>query len=50
MHESSEKSYVEIANELGMKNPSHIAIWKMQYRQNGIEGLSKKRGGPSMVT
>ena len=36
MHESSEKSYVEIANELGMKNPSHIAIWKMQYRQDGI--------------
>jgi len=31
MHESNEKSYVEIANELGMKNPSHIAIWKMQY-------------------
>ena len=49
MHESSEKSYVEIANELGMKNPSQIAIWKMQYRQDGIEGLSKKRGGPSMA-
>lgn len=48
MHETSEKSYVEIANELGMKNPSHIAIWKMQYRHEGIGGLSKKRGGSAM--
>lgn len=48
MHETSEKSYVEIANELGMKNSSHIAQWKMQYLNKGIEGLSQKRGRPKM--
>ena len=30
MHESSEKSYVEIANELGMKNPFHMALIKTE--------------------
>ena len=30
MHESSEKSYVEIANELGMKHPFHMALIKTE--------------------
>lgn len=48
MYEASEKSYQDVANELGLNNPSLIARWRTEYHQYGIEGLSRKQGRPSL--
>ena len=48
IYESSEKSYQEVANELGLNNPSLIATWRKTYHEQGIGGLSQKQGRPSM--
>lgn len=48
MYETSEKSYQEVANELGLNNPSIICRWCKEYHDHGIEGLSRKRGRPPM--
>ena len=46
-YETSECSYQQLALELGLTNPSIIANWRRQYREEGIEGLRPhKRGGP----
>ena len=46
-YETSECSYQQLALELGLTNPSIIANWRRQYREEGIEGLrSHKRGRP----
>ena len=46
-YETSECSYQQLALELGLTNPSIIAKWRRQYREEGIEGLqSHKRGRP----
>ena len=46
-YETSECSYQQLALELGLTNPSMIANWRRQYREEGIEGLqSHKRGRP----
>ncbi len=46
-YETSECSYQQLALELGLTNPSIIAKWRSQYREDGIEGLqSHKRGRP----
>ena len=46
-YETSECSYQQLALELGLTNPSMIAKWHSQYREEGIEGLqSHKRGRP----
>ena len=48
-YETSECSYQQLALELGLTNPSIIAKWRSQYREEGIEGLrSRKRGRPVM--
>lgn len=44
---TSNKSYREVANSLDMKNPSLIANWLRRFREEGIEGLSNKKGRPS---
>ena len=44
-------SYQELANNLGISNPSMICTWVLKYRKHGIEGLEpKKRGRPSSMT
>ena len=44
-------SYQELANNLGISNPSMICTWVLNYRKHGIEGLEpKKRGRPSSMT
>lgn len=48
MYETSEKSYQEVANELGLNNPPLITAWRQAYHDHGIEGLSRKRGRPTM--
>ena len=41
-------SYQSLANEFKINNPSMIARWVKEFREEGIEGLkSKKRGRPS---
>ena len=46
-YETSEYSYQQLALELGLTNPSIIANWRRQYREEGVEGLrSHKRGRP----
>lgn len=43
------KTYQDIANTLGMNNPSLIANWLRQFRDNGIDGLSRTKGRPSTM-
>ena len=46
-YETSECSYQQLALELGLTNPSMIAKWRRQYREEGMEGLrTHKRGRP----
>lgn len=44
LYQTSELSYREIANTLGINTPSLIASWKHQYREAGIDELSKVKG------
>ena len=44
MYETSEKSYQDVANELGLNNPTLIFSWRKAYHEQGIDGLSRKRG------
>lgn len=45
---TGEMSYQSLANEFKINNPSIIARWVKEFREEGIEGLkSKKRGRPS---
>ncbi|MDU5925101.1 MAG: transposase [Finegoldia magna] len=47
---TGEMSYQSLANELKINNPSIIAIWVKEFREEGIEGLKpKKRGRPSIM-
>ena len=48
LYEASEKSYQDVANELGLNNPSLIPRWRQEYHNHGIEGLSRKPGRPPM--
>ena len=45
---TGEMSYQSLANELKINNPSTIARWVKEFREEGIGGLKpKKRGRPS---
>lgn len=44
LYQTSELSYREIANTLGINNPPLIASWVRQFREAGIDGLSKAKG------
>lgn len=46
LYQTSEMSYREVANTLEMNNPSLIANWMRKFREEGVEGLSSKRGRP----
>ena len=44
-------SYQELANQFKINNPSLIARWVIDFRNQGLEGLKpKKRGRPSSMT
>ena len=43
---TSEQSYREVANQLGLNNPSLIARWVSDYRQMGELAFLKSRGRP----
>lgn len=44
LYQTSEMSYREVANTLEMTNPSLIANWMRKFREEGVEGLSSKKG------
>ncbi|WP_058989685.1 helix-turn-helix domain-containing protein [Anaerococcus rubeinfantis] len=47
---SGEMSYQSLANEFKINNPSMIARWVKEFREEGIEGLkAKKKGIPSII-
>ncbi|MBJ8157192.1 IS3 family transposase [Enterococcus faecium] len=47
---TSELSYREVANTLNMNNPNLIASWMRQFREGGIDGLSKTKGCPPILS
>ena len=47
---TSELSYREVANTLNMNNPNLIASWMRQFREGGIDGLSKTKGCPPSLS
>lgn len=48
---TGEMSYQELANQSKINNPSLIARWVIDFRNQGLEGLKpKKRGRPSSMT
>ncbi len=47
---TSELSYREVANTLNMNNPNLIASWMRQFRDGGIDGLSKTKGCPPILS
>ena len=49
MYESSEKSYQDVADELGLNNSCLIVNWRKTYHEQGIDGLSRKQGRPSLT-
>ena len=50
LYQTSELSYREVANILNMNNPALIASWMRQFRAGGIDGLSKTKGRPSILS
>ncbi len=47
---TGEMSYQSLANEFKINNPSMIARWVKEFREEGIEGIKpKKRGKPSIM-
>ena len=49
LYQTTELSYREVANHLGMNNPTLIANWMRMFRAEGMSGLSKKKGRPSIL-
>ena len=48
---TGELSYQVLANQFNINNPSMIARWVIDFRNQGLEGLKpKKRGRPSSMT
>ena len=47
---TSELSYREVTNTLNMNNPNLIASWMHQFREGGIDGLSKTKGCPPILS
>ncbi|MDT2701855.1 helix-turn-helix domain-containing protein, partial [Enterococcus gallinarum] len=50
LYQTSEMSYREVASTLEMNNPALIANWMRNFREAGIEGLSKEKGRPLTLT
>lgn len=50
LYQTTELSYREVANHLGINNPALVANWMRTFRAEGIDGLSKMKGRPSILT
>ena len=49
LYQTTELSYREVANHLGMNNPSMITNWMRIFRAKGLDGLSKTKGRPPIL-
>mgnify|MGYP000717940481 CR=1 FL=1 len=49
LYQTTELSYREVANRLGINNPSLVANWMKNFRVEGMDGLSKTKGRPSIL-
>ncbi len=49
LYQTTELSYREVANHLGINNPSLVANWIRIFRTEGIDGLSTTRGSFKLV-
>lgn len=50
LYQTTELSYREVTNYLGINNPSVVANWMRTFRAEGMEGLSKTKGRPPILT
>jgi transposase len=50
LYQTSEMSYREVADVLGLNNSPLIASWMRQFREAGIDGLSKVKGRPPILS
>lgn len=50
VYQTSEMSYREVASTLEMNTPALIVKWMRNFREAGIEGLSKEKGRPLTLT
>ncbi|MGM0240156.1 transposase [Enterococcus sp. AZ103] len=50
LYQTTELSYREVANHLGINNPALIANWMRTFRAEGVDGLSKKKGRPPILS
>lgn len=40
------RTYAQVAQELGIRDPERVEVWVRQYRREGELGLSKPKGRP----
>ncbi|GCF95889.1 transposase [Enterococcus florum] len=50
LYQTTELSYREVANHLEINNPALVANWMRTFRAEGVDGLSKKKGRPSILS
>ena len=50
LYQTSELSYREVANHLGINNPALVASWMSTFRKEGVDGLSRMKGRPPLLT
>lgn len=49
LYQTTELSYREVANHLGINNPTLIVNWMRTFRVEGVDGLSKTKGRPPIL-
>ncbi|SPP28134.1 transposase (fragment) [Brochothrix thermosphacta] len=47
LYQTSEISYRDVANAIGINNAPLIASWMRKFREDGVDGFSKTKGRPS---
>ena len=50
LYQSTELFYREVVNHLGINNPTLITNWMRIFRAEGVDGFSKTKGCPSILT
>jgi transposase len=50
LYQTTELSYREVANQLGINNPALIANWMRNFRADGLDGLSRSKGRPTIMS
>lgn len=50
LYQTSELSYREVANHLGIHQPALVVNWMKIFRSKGLDGLSKMKGSSSILS